>query len=96
MGYIEAAHGAKGRKVWLFDDDDIKQMYKCNQTKKKILLWCYTEETRKKTVQKQTSSDKDKASGRKSNYESQLKKSEEVEELCQQLKEKHGSKYKPA
>ena len=83
--YIEAGHVAKGRKVWLFDDDDVKQMYKCNQKKKKILLWCYTKETRKKTVQKQTSSDKDN--------ESQLKKSEEVEGLCQQLKEKHGSKY---
>ena len=95
MGYIEAGHGAKGRKVWLFDNDDIKQMYKCNQKKKKILLLCYTEETRKKTVQKQTSSDKNKVSGRTSNYESQLKRSEEVEGLCQQLKEKHGSKYKP-
>ena len=46
-------------------------------------------------MQKQTSSDKDKASGQTSNYESQLKKLEEVEGLCQQLKEKHGSKYKP-
>ena len=62
MGYVEAGHGAKGRKVWLFDDDDVKEMYKCNQ-KKKILLWCYTEETRKKTLRKQTSSDKDKVSG---------------------------------
>ena len=34
MGYIEAGHGPKGRKVWLFDDDDVKQMYKCNQKKK--------------------------------------------------------------
>jgi len=62
---------------------------------KKILLWCYTEETKKKTLQKQTSSDKDKVSGQASSYESQLKRLEEVEGLCQQLKEKHGSKYKP-
>ena len=34
MGYIEAGHGPKGRNVWLFDDDDVKQMYKCNQKKK--------------------------------------------------------------
>ena len=45
-------------------------------------------------MQKQTSSDKDEVLGRTSNYESQLKRSEEVEGLCQQLKEKHGSKYK--
>ena len=32
IGYIEAGHGAKGRKVWLFDDD-VKQIYKCNQRK---------------------------------------------------------------
>ena len=42
-------------------------------------------------MQKQASSDKDKVSGRTSNYESHLKKSEEVEGLCQQLNEKHGS-----
>ena len=81
MGYIEAGHGAKGRKVSF----DVKQK------KTKILLWCYTEETRKKAMHKQTSSDKDKVSGRTSNYESHLKKSEEVEGLCQQLNEKHGS-----
>ena len=46
-------------------------------------------------MHKQTSSDKDKVSGRTSNYESPLKRSEEVEGLCQELKEKHGSKYKP-
>ena len=62
-----------------------------SRRKTKILLWCYTEETRKKAMHKQTSSDKDKVSGRTSNYESHLKKSEEVEGLSQQLNEKHGS-----
>ena len=38
IGYIEAGHGAKGRKVWLFDDDDVKQMYKCNQKKNTIII----------------------------------------------------------
>ncbi len=95
MGYIEAGHGSKGRKVWLFDDEDLSQMYKCHKKKKRILLWCYTEEAKKKKTQKQPCSDKDKAAARASNYESQLKRSEQVEEICQKLKERHASKYKP-
>ena len=42
FGYIEAGHGAKGRKIWLYDDDDVAKMYFDHEGKRKILLWCYT------------------------------------------------------
>ena len=35
-------HGGKGRKVWLFDNNDLKKMYEVHRQKKQILLWCYT------------------------------------------------------
>ena len=42
FGYIEAGHGAKDRKIWLYDDDDVAKMYFDHKGKRKILLWCYT------------------------------------------------------
>jgi len=34
MGYIEPGHGGKGRKVWLFSDEDLPTMYKTFKGKK--------------------------------------------------------------
>ncbi len=48
MRYIESGHGTKARKVWLLGDEELSQMYECNEKKKKILLWCYTEAKKKK------------------------------------------------
>ena len=42
MGYIETGHGARGRKIWLCDDEDVQKMYYEHRNKKKIMLWCYT------------------------------------------------------
>ena len=42
MGFIEPGHGSKGRKVWLFDDNDVQKIYEVHLHKKQILLWCYT------------------------------------------------------
>lgn len=60
MGYIEAGHGVKGRKVWLFDDVNLRQMYECNKSKKNILLWCYSGKTLQKKGQNHPSSNNDK------------------------------------
>lgn len=98
LGYLESGHGSKGRKVWLCDDEDLAKMYRENKGKK-ILLWCYTGESQKKKPLKQPLSREHKKpnSGvqRSSNYESYLNRAEEVEKICQTLKEKHGSMYKP-
>ena len=36
MEFIEPGHGGKGRKVWLFDDNDLQKMYKVHLHKKQI------------------------------------------------------------
>ena len=43
LGYFEPGHGAKGKKVWLCQDSDLKPMYKCHATKRMISCWCYSE-----------------------------------------------------
>ena len=91
MGYIEGGHGAKGRKIRLCDDDDLEKMY-CEHKTKKILLWCYT--SKKKDV-RQKNKPCDTKRSRSSNYDSQLSKAEEVDVICESLKETHGNVYTP-
>ena len=45
FGYVEPGHGLKGKKEWIFDDDDVKEfLTKFNSKKKKeFTLWCYSQ-----------------------------------------------------
>ena len=92
MGFIEPGHGGKGRKVWLFDDNDLQKMYEVHRLKKQILLWCYTHVS---STQKKLPADQKKLPdgtlkpSTSSNYTAQLKRQEEVNAIYSQLKEKH-------
>ena len=46
MGYIEPGHGMKGRKQWLFNDDDVKYMYSKHSGRRNILLWAYSHQVK--------------------------------------------------
>ncbi len=103
MGFVEPGHGGKGRKVWMFDNEDLQNMYEAYSKKKRILLWCYTQRSQKTTQSiaaggkgKDTSKGATKVtSKRSSNYDSQVRKQEEVDEIFQKLNDKHSGKYKP-
>lgn len=101
MGFVEPGHGGKGRKVWLFNDDDLHNMYKTHQKKKRILLWCYTEKaasshaSRSTGPEKKGKGDNEGISKGGSSYNSQLQKQEAVDKIFSQLKDKHSGKYKP-
>ena len=45
IGYFEPGHGTKGKKIWLYTDDDLKVMYSkyTPPCKKVVLMWCYTD-----------------------------------------------------
>lgn len=99
MGFIEPGHGGKGRKVWLFSDEDLPTMYKTFKGKKRVLLWCYTQSSSQRKAPKCTKSTKEKETSEstkktKSTYETQLKRQEEVEKIFHELEEKHSGKYK--
>jgi len=83
MGYVEPGHGSKGRKVWVYADSDLRDMYKRHQRKKHVLLWCYSK--------KSSSQDKKTVKG-SSVYE---KKISEVDEIYEKLQDKHKHHYTP-
>ena len=80
---------AKGRKVWLFDDNDVQKIYELHLHKKQILLWCYTHVS----AQKKSSENVSKL-GSGSNYGTQLKKQDEITAIFSKLKEKHEGKFR--
>ena len=103
LGYYEPGHGTKGKKVFINDDNDIDDMKKLYDKKKDVLLWCRdpcVEQPIRSKKRSHAGSDKDNDSepqpkGR-SRFESALeKKMSKVEEVCENLRKKHGTSYKP-
>ena len=83
MGYVEPGHSMKGRKVWLFTDEDVNKMYERYQGKPTIRLWCYT-----CTLKKEPST----SAKTGSKYE---EKQSEVDEVYEELQKKHKGTYSP-
>ena len=42
LGYVEPGHGSKGRKQWLYTDEDIMAMYEKHKGKSAILFWMHS------------------------------------------------------
>ena len=95
IGYIEPGHGIKGRKFWLHTDTDVKEMYAKHRGKKKINLWCYTRSKEVAAPKKGIRSKSPVAAGggRSSKYSSHLENIEKVDEVYDQLREKHKGKF---
>ena len=105
LGYIEPGHGTKGRQIPLKDDNDLATMYTAHRLKKKIVLWI-KEELPRVTVPKKRSQltidvDEDlavpgssKHTG-PSKYTKQIQKMNELEDIVDQLSEKHGEDFTP-
>lgn len=81
IGYIEPGHGMKGKKHWLFTDDDVEEMYKKHLGKRSILLWAYSfvQSTKTKRVD--------------STYAAHKESLDEANEKFDELRKKHGNKY---
>jgi len=87
MGYIEPAHGIKGRQHWIADDEDLHDMYQVHR-KNKIMLWVYTGMKRPQTPD---ASHPSKVS--KTGYNSHAQKMLETEEIVDDLKKRHKETY---
>ena len=103
LGYYEPGHGTKGKKRWLTDDDDLEDLKKVYKKKKEVLLWCYDPSIQpvgKKrgrgggdTGDAGPPAPKSKSRSRFENaYEKKMTK---VEEIYENLREKHGNTFKP-
>ena len=81
--YIEKGHSLKERKVWLYTDEDLKEMYDVHtgkKSQKSIQLWCYTHVSTTKSQKEPSSKDVSTSS------ESQKS---DVDAVYEQLREKH-------
>ena len=101
FGYIEPGHGLKGKKEWIFDDDDIKRMIEVHTGRKKareIYLWCYCAVDREKAKKSRSRSKSPKSKSpkpRSSGYDAQVSKISKVDEIFKKLDEIHPKKYTP-
>ena len=86
-GYIGPGHGARGKKVWIYNDDDVAAMYETHSGNRTIRLWCYTHACTRKIC-----TGKSKASSG-SKFEQHSEKLSDVDEICAKLSEKHKGEY---
>ena len=103
LGYYEPGHGSKGKKRWLMDNDDVREMLKIYSKKKEILLWCHDPEVEVNTAvknRKRKVTDDDETLAPKAKSRSRFvnayeKRMEEVEEAYQTLEKNHGNSWTP-
>lgn len=84
-GYLGPGHGARGKKMWIYNNDDIAAMYETHSGNRTICLWCYTHA-------RKVSTGKSKASSG-SKFEQHSEKLSDVDEICAKLSEKHKGEY---
>ena len=84
IGYIIPGHGLKGKKIWLYTDTDLQEMYEKLQGKKCIQFWAYTHVTTNPQSKGSTAS-----TASSSSSTDHGPKSSEVDQLYEQLREKH-------
>ena len=91
MGFIEPGHGAKGRQQWLVDDDDLADMYKAYNGEKEILLLAYLGGS--KRLRSQSPEAIESSKRKKTKYDAHTRKMCEVEEIVDDLHDRHGTTY---
>ena len=61
FGYIEPGCGLKGKREWIFNEEDVKGMMEKHRKAREVRLWCYddsetVQSTCSKTVRKYSTS----------------------------------------
>lgn len=103
VGYIEPGHGVRGKQVWLSSANDLRLMYEMHNNKR-ILLWCFGVPPRigsKRPSPNSGTGDGVNAGAstgvprarRSTNYDRHADRISEVEEIEEELKEKHLEKF---
>ena len=97
LGYYEPGHGTIGKKRFLSDVIEMKQVH---ERKREVLLWCYdpcipNPKASKRPHDGDSAGEPSTKQSAKSRFETALqKKMDKVEEVFDSLKKKHGSTYK--
>ena len=96
FGYITPGHGLKGKLNSITTEQDLVEMYYVFESRRNILLWCYvgTEDPKQRkrpaTRVATSTSSKHTPAAKRPTCESTI---DAVQQLVEELKEKHGSKY---
>ena len=94
FGYIEPAHGLKGRQQWINSDDEIDDMYKLHTKKKELIIWCYP--LQMTVLQKRSKEESHSGSSKRTKcVEKNEQALENVKEIVSKLQLKHGNNYTP-
>ena len=101
--YIESGHGMKGKKRWIFEDNDL-EMYEHYKGGREILIWCSDPKVDIPCSRKQRRASSEgstkattnsQVSAKRSTYDNHQQKMSEVEDINDNLSEKHAQQYKP-
>ena len=104
FGYIKPGHGLRGKKEWVLDNEDLKELFgKCEGKKsvKQLTLWCYSYNSAKEEQERASKRSRSKSPIAKSSksgssrYEGHTAKMAKVDEIFKQIHDTHGSRYTP-
>ena len=105
FGYIEPGRGLKGKREWIFTEEDIASMIEKHKKSKEMRLWCYDDgelgqSTQRKTTAKTSTSHSpehgpESKRPRTTKYDGFVKKLAKVDEIFKKLDEKHQGKFSP-
>lgn len=97
FGYIIPGHGVKGKQLVIKEDHDLETMYAIYFGKREIMLWCtgeLNESTTTTPCRKRDRENEGNSSTCTSMPKSKTgKRMEEVDDIVDELKEKHKSQY---
>ena len=101
FGYVEPGKGLKGKREWIFSEEDVKSMVQKHKKKKELHLWCYDDSvstsTQSKTLGKSSKSHSpehgpETKRPRTTKYDCYVKKLAKVDEIFKELDKKHHGK----
>ena len=99
IGYIEPGHGTRGKQRWIFDDKDLADMYQVYSKKGEIILWMFnscgesSSSGRKRQRSPADGQPHSSKSQRTTKSDTHSKKLVEVEQIAEDLEEKHGGQF---
>ena len=92
FGYMLPGHGARRKQRWLMCDDDLQEMYSVHDGKEEIMLWSYAASTSKRPYS-QGDPEEGSSAHKRSRYDKQIDKLQEVDEIEDKLRSKNEGKY---
>ena len=95
FGYITPGHGLKGKLNSIITEQDLVEVYAVYKNKRNVLLWCYVgtdsaEDPKQYKRPATSTASKHTPAAKRTTCQSTINA---VQQLVEELKEKHGSKY---